>query len=66
MTETEQLAGFIDSIVYVQPENGFTVARLKEPRKKDLTMIVGVLPAIQPGESVLYKRVWKTKLSYGR
>jgi len=63
---TEQLAGFIDSIVYTQPENGFTVARLKESRKKDLTIIVGTFPAIQPGETVLCKGVWKTHPSYGR
>jgi exodeoxyribonuclease V alpha subunit len=62
----EQLAGFIDSIVYSQPENGFTVARLKEGRKKDLTIIVGTLPAIQPGETVLCKGTWKTHPSYGR
>ncbi len=62
----DQLAGFIDSIVYSQPENGFTVARLKEGRKKDLTIIVGTLPAIQPGETVLCKGAWKTHPSYGR
>ena len=62
----EQLTGFIDSIVYTQPENGFTVARLKEPRKKDLTIIVGTFPAIQPGETVMCKGGWKTHASYGR
>ena len=63
---TEQLTGFIDSIVFTQPDNGFTVARLKEPRKKDLTMIVGTFTAIQPGETVLCRGVWKTHSSYGR
>jgi exodeoxyribonuclease V alpha subunit len=62
----EPLSGFIDSIVYVQPDNGFTVARLKEPRKKDLTIIVGKLPAVQPGENVVCKGSWKTHPSYGR
>lgn len=62
----EQLAGFIDSLVYVQEENGFTVARLKEPRKKDLTIIVGILPALQPGETVVCSGSWKTHPSYGR
>lgn len=62
----DQLAGFIDSIVYTQPENGFTVARLKEGRKKDPTVIVGTLPALQPGETVLCKGSWKTHPSYGR
>jgi exodeoxyribonuclease V alpha subunit len=62
----DQIAGFIDSIVFVQPENGFTVARLKEPRKKDFTIIVGSFPAIQPGETVLCAGSWKTHPSYGR
>ncbi len=62
----DQIAGFIDSIVYVQPENGFTVARLKEPKKKDLTIIVGTFPAVQPGETVLCKGTWKLHPSYGR
>ena len=63
---SEQIAGAIDSIVYVQPENGFTVARLKEPKKKDLTIIVGTFSSIQPGETVLCQGTWKTHPSYGR
>jgi len=62
----ETLQGHIEAIVYVQPENGFTVARLKEPRKKELTVIVGTLPSIQPGETVSCQGVWKTHPSYGR
>jgi len=63
---SEQIAGFIDSIVFVQPENGFTVARLREPKKKDPTIIVGTLTAIQPGETVVCQGSWKTHPSYGR
>jgi exodeoxyribonuclease V alpha subunit len=63
---SEQLSGFIDSIVFCQPDNGFTVARLKEPRKKDLVVIVGKLPSVQPGETVTCRGTWKTHPSYGR
>ena len=62
----ESLAGYIDAIVYTQPENGFTVARLKEPRKKDLTVIVGYIPTVQPGETVVCKGTWKIHPSHGR
>jgi exodeoxyribonuclease V alpha subunit len=65
MTE-EEIFGSIDSIVYTQPENGFTVARLKEAKKKDLTVIVGMLPSVVPGETVTCKGAWKTHPSYGR
>lgn len=62
----DQLTGSIEVIVYTQPENGFTVARLKEAKKKELTVIVGYLPAIQPGEVVSCSGQWKTHPSHGR
>jgi len=62
----EELSGYVDAIVYAQPENGFTVARLKEPKKKDPTVIVGYLPGLQPGENVVCKGVWKNHPSHGR
>ena len=62
----DQLAGFIDSIIYTQPDNGFTVARLKEPKKKELVTIVGTFPSIQPGESVVCTGSWKMHPSYGK
>ncbi len=62
----DQLTGSIEAIVYTQPENGFTVARLKEVKKKELTVIVGYMPAIQPGEVVTCSGNWKTHPSHGR
>lgn len=62
----EELFGYVDAIVYTQPENGFTVARLKEPKKKELTAIVGCLPGLQAGENVALKGSWKVHPSHGR
>ncbi len=62
----DELSGYIEAIVYTQPENGFTVARLKESQKKDFTVIVGYIPTIQPGETVVCKGAWKTHPSHGR
>lgn len=62
----ESLAGYIEAIVFTQPENGFTVARLKEAKKKDFTVIVGYLPSLQPGETVVCKGAWKIHPSHGR
>jgi exodeoxyribonuclease V alpha subunit len=62
----DQVSGTIEAIVYTQPENGFTVARLKEAEKKEYTVIVGTLPSIQPGESVCCKGTWKVHPSHGR
>ena len=62
----EETCGFIDSIVFTESEKGFTVARLKEPKKKELTCIVGILPSIQPGETIHCKGVWKIHPEYGQ
>lgn len=62
----DELSGYIEAIVYTQPENGFTVARLKEPKKRDLTCIVGYLPGLQAGENVCCKGEWKNHPSHGR
>lgn len=62
----EELTGYVEAIVYAVPENGFTVARLKENEKKDLTTIVGCLPSLQPGETIRCQGTWKMHPTHGR
>jgi exodeoxyribonuclease V alpha subunit len=62
----DQLTGSVEAIVFSQPENGFTVARLKENRKKEFTVIVGIIPALQPGETIRCMGNWKIHPSHGR
>ncbi len=62
----EEIFGYIENIVFHEEENGFTVARLKEPRKMELTCIVGSMTSLQPGESVRCQGVWKHHAQYGR
>ncbi|MBI3508961.1 MAG: ATP-dependent RecD-like DNA helicase, partial [Chlamydiia bacterium] len=62
----ENLSGYVEAIVYTVPENGFTVARLRETGKKELTTIVGCLPSLQPGETVKCQGEWKMHPSHGR
>lgn len=62
----DTIKGHVEVIIFVQPDNGFTVARLKEEHKKELTVIVGYLPSIQPGEMVVCKGVWKIHPSHGK
>jgi exodeoxyribonuclease V alpha subunit len=61
----EKIIGYIDSIVYSVEESGFTVARLKEPRKKELTTVVGKLPSVQPGETLVCSGEWKRHVEHG-
>jgi exodeoxyribonuclease V alpha subunit len=60
----EELFGYVENIVFAG--EGFTVARLKEPRKQELTCIVGAMPALQPGETIRCLGEWKHHAQYGR
>lgn len=62
----DQITGCIENIVFTSEDTGFTVANLKEPRKKDLTSIVGVMPTIQPGETLFCEGIWKHHARHGK
>ena len=61
----DQIFGQIERIVFHNQENGFTVARLKQPRRQELTTIVGNLPGVQEGENIRCIGTWKNNPSYG-
>lgn len=61
----DQIFGYIERITFANPENGYTVARLKQPRKSELTTIVGSLPGLAPGESVRLLGEWKNNPTHG-
>ncbi len=60
----EEIFGYVETVVFAG--ESFTVARLKEPRKLELTCIVGALPTLQPGETVRCLGEWKHHAQYGR
>ncbi len=60
----EEIYGFVENIVF--ESDNFTVAKLKEPRKSELTCIVGPLPLIQPGETLRCKGLWKHHAQHGQ
>ncbi|NGX42622.1 MAG: ATP-dependent RecD-like DNA helicase [Chlamydiae bacterium] len=62
----DQVFGYIERITYQNPENGYTVAQLLQPKKADLTCIVGIMPSLQPGESVRCHGQWKRHLVHGQ
>lgn len=66
MSPMDEIYGYIESIIFSNSEQGFTVARLKEPKKQDLTTIVGCLPALQPGETIRCKGSWKRHSKFGQ
>lgn len=60
-----QIHGYIERITFQNAENGFTVARLKEKGKRQLTVIVGTMPTVQAGESIQCKGDWKEDINHG-
>lgn len=60
----EEIYGFVENIVFTS--DSFTVARLKEPRKQELTCIVGPMSMIQPGETLRCKGQWKHHPQHGK
>lgn len=63
---TETIDGVVDRITYINEENGYTIARLKVPRQKQLATIAGYMPAINVGEGLRLEGEWTNHAQYGR
>ncbi|MFI0435777.1 MAG: ATP-dependent RecD-like DNA helicase [Parachlamydiaceae bacterium] len=62
----EQICGYIERITFHNNENGYTVAQLQLPKMKNLSCVVGLMPGIQPGETIRCFGDWKNHLIHGR
>jgi len=62
----EEIFGYVDSILFSEEENGFVVAKIKEPQKKDPTPIVGIMPGVHIGETIRCKGNWKLHPKFGQ
>ena len=58
--------GVVDKITYVNEENGYTIARLKVPRQKQLVTVAGHMPGISVGEGLRLDGHWTNHAQYGR
>jgi exodeoxyribonuclease V alpha subunit len=63
--QTEEIIGYIERITFHNPESGYTIAQLKQPKHSELTCIVGTMPEIQPGETIRCFGNWKKHLIHG-
>jgi exodeoxyribonuclease V alpha subunit len=71
----DNLSGSVERITYYNPENGYTVLRLRpEGPRQDrvpglsfdgLATVTGTLPELSPGEHVRLKGSWDTNPKYG-
>jgi len=62
----EELKGHIERITFHNPENAFTVAKLKVPNFSETIAIVGAMTDLQPGELVLCQGEWRVDPKHGR
>lgn len=61
----DEIVGSIERITFQNPDNGWTVARLQEAKKPDVTTVVGTLTSIQVGETVRCQGEWKNDVNFG-
>lgn len=61
----DQILGYIERITFQNPDNGYTIAKIQERSKADVTCIVGTMPSVQPGETVRCFGEWKRHLIHG-
>lgn len=62
-----ELSGEVESVVFHNEENGYTVMRMRVAGRDDgLVTVVGNLPAITAGERVRAKGVWIDDRQYGQ
>lgn len=57
--------GVLERVTFQNAETHFTVAKLREPRKRELTTIVGVLVGVNEGEWLRCEGRFETSREYG-
>lgn len=61
----EELFGCVERILFSDEEKGFVIAKIKEPKKRELTTLTGSMPGLQVGESVHCLGRWKAHPKHG-
>ncbi len=64
-TPLETITGRVERVTYTNPENGFTVARIKVKGRSDLVTILGNFPEPIPGEELEVSGWWRMHPKYG-
>lgn len=62
---SEQLHGVVERLTYHSEESGYSVARLKAPRTRELVTIVGSFPNIQAGQTLQLDGFWRDHPKFG-
>ncbi|MGE5498811.1 MAG: helix-hairpin-helix domain-containing protein, partial [Syntrophothermus sp.] len=62
---SDQLEGKIVRITFFNPSNNFTIAKIKTPAG-DAETVLGILPAVNPGEYIKFHGYWKDHEKFGK
>ena len=62
--ESNVVSGSVESVIYANEENGYTVLRLRTD-EGNLITLVGTLPYAAPGEELTAEGAWTTRGAYG-
>ncbi len=62
---SEQLQGVVERLTYHSEESGYSVARLKAPRTRELVTIVGSFSNIQAGQTLKLDGFWRDHPKFG-
>ncbi len=60
-----EIIGQIERVTFNNQDNGYTVAKLKVPGRRELVTAVGCLMSPVPGEVPTMKGEWKNHTRYG-
>lgn len=59
------LEGAVERVTFYNPQNGFSVLRLRVRGQREPVAVVGTLPAVQPGEALALRGAWQTDPVHG-
>lgn len=62
---SEHLQGVVERLTYHAEDSGYTVARFKAPRTRELITIVGSFPNVQPGQTLQLDGYWRDHPKFG-
>lgn len=65
-TEAVELSGVIERITFFNPENGYSVIKIKVKNEEDRITVIGELGALSEGEYVHCRGQWVQDRKYGR
>lgn len=62
----EEVQGTVESVIYRNEANGYTILEIFSEQKKELVTVVGFFPFVAEGESVVARGGWVHHSEYGR